>query len=54
VELHKKTMKDALVVETRGYRDSQEEDLCTLPCNYSFRAWVTEPIAESGQVAFIT
>jgi hypothetical protein len=51
---HKKMMNDALVVEIREYRDSQEEDLHGLPCSISFRAWVTEPIAESGHVAFIT
>jgi hypothetical protein len=43
---------DALVVEIREYRDSQEEDLHGLPCSISFRAWVTEPIAESSHVAF--
>jgi hypothetical protein len=47
-------MKDALVVETRGYRDSREEGLCGLSCSFSFCAWVAEPVAESGQVAFIT
>jgi hypothetical protein len=50
---YKKTMKDVLVVKTRG-RDSREEDLCGLPCSFSFRVWVTEPVAKSGQVAFIT
>jgi hypothetical protein len=47
-------MKDAFVMETREYQDSQEEDLHGLPCSFSFCAWLTEPIAESGQVAFIT
>jgi hypothetical protein len=47
-------MKDALVVEIREYRDSQEDDLHGFPCSFSFRAWVTEPVAESGHVAFIT
>jgi hypothetical protein len=47
-------MKDVLVVEIRGYRDSQEDDLHGFPCSFSFHAWVTEPIAESGYVAFIT
>jgi hypothetical protein len=47
-------MKDALVTEIRGYRDSQEDDRHSFPCSFSFCAWVTEPIAESGHVAFIT
>jgi hypothetical protein len=47
-------MNDALVMETRGYRGSQEVDLHGLPCSISFCAWVTEPVVESGQVAFIT
>jgi hypothetical protein len=47
-------MNDALVVEIRGYQDSQEEDLHGFPCSFSFRAWVIEPIAESGHVVFIT
>jgi hypothetical protein len=51
---HKNTMKDALVVEIREYRDSREEDLCDLTCTLFFRAWVTEPVAESSHVAFIT
>jgi hypothetical protein len=51
---HKNTMKDALVMEIREYQNSREEDLRGLPCRFSFRAWVTEPVAESGHVAFIT
>jgi hypothetical protein len=47
-------MKDALVIEIRGYWDSQEDDLHNFPCSFSFCAWVTEPVAESGHVAFIT
>jgi hypothetical protein len=47
-------MKDALVVEEGGHRDSQEDDRHGFPCSFSFRVWVTEPIAESGHVAFIT
>jgi hypothetical protein len=47
-------MKDALVVEIRGYRDSQEDEHHSFPCSFSFCAWVTEPIAGSGHVAFIT
>jgi hypothetical protein len=44
---HKKMMKDALVVEIRGYRDSQEEDLCGFPCRFSFRAWTIKHLVES-------
>jgi hypothetical protein len=51
---HKKMMNDALVVEIREYQDSREEDLHGLPCSFSFRAWVTEHVAESSHVAFIT
>jgi hypothetical protein len=40
-------MKDALVVEIRGYRDSQEEDLHGFPCRFSFRAWTTKHLVES-------
>jgi hypothetical protein len=47
-------MKGALVVEIREYQNSREEDLCGLPCSFSFCAWVTEHLAESGHVAFIT
>jgi hypothetical protein len=47
-------MKDALVVEIRGYQDSREEDLRGLPCSFSFRVWVTKPVAESDHVTFIT
>jgi hypothetical protein len=46
-------MKDALVVEIRGYQYSREEDLHGFPCSFSFRAWVTEHVAEPGHVAFI-
>jgi hypothetical protein len=34
---HKKTMKDALVVEIRECQNSREEDLHSLPCSFSFR-----------------
>jgi hypothetical protein len=51
---HKNVMKDALVVEIREYWNSREEDLHGLPCSFSFHAWVTEPVAESGYVVFIT
>jgi hypothetical protein len=51
---HKKTMKDALVVEIRECQNSREGDLRGLLCSFSFRAWVTEPVAESGHVAFVT
>jgi hypothetical protein len=47
-------MKDALVMEIRGYQDSQEDDLHGFPCSFSFRAWVIEHVVESGHVAFIT
>jgi hypothetical protein len=47
-------MTDVLVVEIRKYRDSLDEDLHGLPCSVSFRVWVTEPVAESGHVVFIT
>jgi hypothetical protein len=47
-------MKDALVVEIREYQDSREEDLHGLPYSFSFCVWVTEPIAESCHVVFIT
>jgi hypothetical protein len=47
-------MKDALVVEIRGYQDSQEDDLHDFPYSFSFCAWVIEVVAESGHVAFIT
>jgi hypothetical protein len=47
-------MKDALVVEIREYQNSREENLHGLPCSFSFHAWVTEPVAESDYVAFIT
>jgi hypothetical protein len=47
-------MKDALVVEIREYRDSQEDEHHGFPCSFSFCAWVTEHIAGSGHVAFIT
>jgi hypothetical protein len=40
-------MKDALVMEIRGYRDSQEEDLCGFPCSFSFRAWTTKHLVKS-------
>jgi hypothetical protein len=33
---HKKTMKNALVVESRECRNSREEDLHSLPCIFSF------------------
>jgi hypothetical protein len=48
------TMNDTLIVEIREYQNSREEDLRGFPYSFSFRAWVTEPIAESGHVAFIT
>jgi hypothetical protein len=51
---HKNTMKDALVVEIREYWNSREEGLHGFPCSFSFCAWVTEPVAESGHVVFIT
>jgi hypothetical protein len=51
---HKITMKDALVAKIRGYQDNQEDDRHGFPCSLSFRAWVTEPIAESSHIAFIT
>jgi hypothetical protein len=51
---HKKTMKDALVGEFIECRNSREEDLHSLPCSFSFRAWVTVPVIVSGHVAFIT
>jgi hypothetical protein len=51
---HKITMNDALVAKIRGYRDSQEDGRHGFPCSFSFHAWVTKPIVESGHVAFIT
>jgi hypothetical protein len=47
-------MKDALVMEIREYQNSQEVDLHGFPCSFSFDAGVTEPVAESGHVVFIT
>jgi hypothetical protein len=47
-------MNDNLTVEIREYWNSQEEDLRGFPCSFSFRASVTEPVAESGDVVFIT
>jgi hypothetical protein len=34
--------------------DSREEDLHSLPCSFSFRAWVIEHVAMSDHVKFIT
>jgi hypothetical protein len=48
---HKKTMNDALVVKIKGYRDSQEEDLCGCPCSFSFHAWTTKDLVESDGVS---
>jgi hypothetical protein len=48
------TTNDTLIMEIREYQNSQEEDLHGFPCSFSFHAWVTEPVAESGHVAFIT
>jgi hypothetical protein len=48
------TMNDTFIVEIREYRNSREEDLHDFPCSFSLRAWVTEPVAESDHVAFIT
>jgi hypothetical protein len=40
-------MKDALFMEIRGHRDSQEEDLCSFPCSFSFHVWTTKHLVES-------
>jgi hypothetical protein len=40
-------MKYALVVENRGRRNNQEEDLHGFPCSFSFRAWTTKHLIES-------
>jgi hypothetical protein len=40
-------MKDALVVEIRGYQDSKEVDLHGFPCSFSFRAWTTKHLIKS-------
>jgi hypothetical protein len=40
-------MKDALIMEIRGYRDSKEEDLRGFPCSFSFCAWTTKHLVES-------
>jgi hypothetical protein len=34
--------------------DSRQGDLHSLPCSFSFRAWVIEHVVEPGHVAFIT
>jgi hypothetical protein len=47
-------MKDALVVEIKGYWDSQEDDLHDFPCSFSFCVSMIEPVVESGHVAFVT
>jgi hypothetical protein len=40
-------MNDALVVEIRGYQDSQKEDLRGFPCSFSFRMWTRKHLVES-------
>jgi hypothetical protein len=41
-------------MEIREYQNSREEDLHGFPYSFSFLVWVTEPVAESGHVAFVT
>jgi hypothetical protein len=44
---HRKTMKDALIVEIRECRNSREGDLHGFPYSFSFCAWTIKHLIES-------